>query len=122
MRAMEMPDAVVRRVDEGLARQPEVLREAVAAGVRVLAGTDAGMGPHGQVAGEVRLLCEAGLDAGVALAAGSWAAREWLGLPGITAEAPADLVVYREDPREAPGVLAHPALVVLDGQIVRDAR
>jgi imidazolonepropionase-like amidohydrolase len=122
LRAMEMPDAVVRRVEEGLVRQPEVLREAVAAGVRVLAGTDAGMGPHGQVAGEVRLLREAGLDARVALAAGSWAAREWLGLPGITGGAPADLVVYREDPREAPGVLDHPVLVVLDGEVVRDAR
>jgi imidazolonepropionase-like amidohydrolase len=87
-----------------------------------LAGTDAGMGPHGQVAGEVRLLHEAGLDGGVALAAGSWAAREWLGLPGIIDGAPADLVVYREDPREAPGVLVHPVLVVLDGKVVRDAR
>jgi imidazolonepropionase-like amidohydrolase len=122
LRAMELPEPVVRRVEEGLARQPEVLREAVATGVRVFAGTDAGMGPHGQVAGEVRLLCDAGLDTGVALAAGSWAAREWLGLPGITAGAPADLVAYREDPRETPGALDRPVLVVLDGAVVRDAR
>jgi imidazolonepropionase-like amidohydrolase len=39
-------DEVVRRFDEGLDRQPEVLQQAVQAGAVVLAGTDAGMGPH----------------------------------------------------------------------------
>ena len=122
LRAMDLPDPVVRRAEQALDRQPEVLRAAVAAGVRVLAGTDAGMGPHGRVAGEVRLLQEAGLDAGTALAAASWSAREWLGLPGIADGAPADLVAYREDPRTSPAALDSPVLVLLDGRLVRDAR
>jgi Amidohydrolase family len=42
-------------------RQPEALRRAVDLGVAVLAGTDAGMGPHGMVREEVRRLRNAGL-------------------------------------------------------------
>ena len=119
VRAMGFEDAVVREVDAGLDRQPEVLRAAAEAGLTVLAGTDAGMGPHGHVAGEVTLLRAAGLPAGVALGAASWTARSWLGLPGIEVGALADLVAYREDPRENPDVLGSPALVLLDGRVVR---
>jgi imidazolonepropionase-like amidohydrolase len=35
----------VRQLEDGFARQPEVLRQAVEAGVTILAGTDAGMAP-----------------------------------------------------------------------------
>jgi imidazolonepropionase-like amidohydrolase len=122
VRALDLPPAAVRQVDEGLDHQPEVLRAAVDAGVTVLAGTDAGMGPHGAVGHEVRLLCDAGLDAGTALGAGSWTARSWLGLPGLEQGAPADLVAYRDDPRADPVVLASPVLVVLDGVVVLDRR
>ena len=38
--------------------------------------------------------------------AASWAAREWLGRPSLRAGHPADLVVYRDDPRTDPAVLA----------------
>jgi imidazolonepropionase-like amidohydrolase len=120
VRALGLDDAVVRDVDAGLDRQPEVLRAAAEAGLTVLAGTDAGMGPHGRIAGEVALLRAAGLPATVALGAASWTARSWLGLPGIEVGAPADLVAYREDPLEDPAVLGSPALVLLDGRLVRD--
>jgi imidazolonepropionase-like amidohydrolase len=122
VRELGLAEDAVRDVDAGLDRQPEVLRLAAEAGVRVLAGTDAGMGPHGQVATEVELLLAAGLDTTVALGAASWTARSWLGLPGITDGAPADLVAYRDDPREDPGALRRPALILLDGRLVRDAR
>ncbi len=49
---------------------------------------------HGLVASEIALLRDAGLPAAAALAAGSWAARTWLGLPGLEEGAPADLVVF----------------------------
>jgi hypothetical protein len=75
--------AGISQVEDGLARQPEVLRQAAAAGVRVLAGTDAGVGPHGMIRGEVQRLRGAGLTAEVALGAASWTARSWLGLPHI---------------------------------------
>jgi imidazolonepropionase-like amidohydrolase len=109
-------------VDEGLDGQPEVLRAAVDGGIPVLAGTDAGMGPHGAVGHEVQLLCAAGLDAATALGAASWTARSWLGLPGLEEGAPADLVAYRDDPRADPAALASPVLVLLDGNVVVDRR
>jgi imidazolonepropionase-like amidohydrolase len=122
VRALGFDEAWVREVDAGLDRQPEVLRLAAEAGVTVLAGTDAGMGPHGEVAGEVSLLRSAGLPAALALGAASWTARSWLGLPCIEVGAPADLVAYRDDPRENPAVLGSPTQVLLDGRVVRDAR
>jgi imidazolonepropionase-like amidohydrolase len=100
-------------------RQAEVLCAAADAGVTVLAGTDAGVGPHGMVREEIRLLREAGLSSGTALGAGSWTARRWLGLPGLEPAAPADLVAYREDPRERPDILAQPAVVILHGVLAR---
>src|SRR5690349_9100256 len=99
-----LPGAAAAALD----RQPEVLCAASAAGVPVLAGTDAGMGPHGLVRQEIRLLSQAGLPAATALGAASWTARAWLGLPGIEDGAPADLVAYRQDPRESLDSLAKP--------------
>jgi len=89
-----------------------------AAGVAVYAGTDAGAVDHGLIASEIALLRDAGLSGAAALAAGSWAARSWLGLPGIEEGAPADLVVFPDDPREDPEVLLRPGLVVLGGTVI----
>jgi imidazolonepropionase-like amidohydrolase len=119
VREFELPEDAVRQVDEGLDRLPDVLCAAVEAGVLVLAGTDAGVGPHGRVAHEVLLLCRLGLPPEVALGAASWLARAWLGYPGVEEGAPADLVAYRDDPRSDVAVLARPALVLLDGRPVR---
>ena len=53
-----------------------------------------------------------------ALAAGSWAARDWLGLACVEEGAVADLVVYDADPRADLDVLARPRLTVLRGRLV----
>jgi imidazolonepropionase-like amidohydrolase len=90
---------------------------AAEAGVRVLAGTDSL--PHGGIVAEVHALAGAGLSPHDALAAASWGAREYLGLPGLEAGAPADAVVYARDPRVDLGVLADPVAVVLRGRLVR---
>ena len=85
-------------------RRLDTLRAAFEAGVPVYAGTDAGgvLG-HGLVAEEIQALTEIGMSGEQALAAGSWAAREWLGVPGTLEPGdPADLVVYDEDPRANP--------------------
>jgi imidazolonepropionase-like amidohydrolase len=96
-----------------------VVRAAYEAGVPVFAGTDAGGGiEHGVIADEVRALHAAGLPAEAALAAASWAAREWLGLPGIEEGAPADLVVYETDPRKDLDELQRPQRTVLRGRVV----
>ncbi|GAA5013656.1 hypothetical protein GCM10025734_60330 [Kitasatospora paranensis] len=82
-------------------------------------GTDAGGSlAHGLVAAEVAELVKAGLTPTEAVSAASWAARAWLGRDGLTEGAPADLVVYAEDPRADVRVLAAPRAVVLRGRVV----
>jgi imidazolonepropionase-like amidohydrolase len=103
---------------EGLRHHGEAIREAHEAGVRILAGTDAGMNPHGVVAKEIRLLHSFGLPAADALRAGSWGARSYLGLPGIELGARADLVIFPDDPSEDLSVLDHPRLIMLGGRPV----
>ena len=89
---------------------------AAEAGVLLLAGTDSR--PHGRVADEVRALADAGVPAHDALGAASWSARDYLGLPGLVDGAPADVVVYAEDPRTDLSQLDHPTAVVLRGRPV----
>ncbi|MGH2597568.1 MAG: hypothetical protein ACRDH7_16645 [Actinomycetota bacterium] len=88
----------------------------------ILAGTDAGMGPHGMIRHEIELLLAVGLAPPVALGAASWTARAWLGLPSNEEGATADLVAFRENPLEDPAVLVDPALVILDGRPIKDSR
>ncbi|WP_233494037.1 amidohydrolase family protein [Desertihabitans brevis] len=105
-------------MDDLHARRFDTIGRAVEAGVPVYAGTDAGgFLPHGIIAREVAALARlAGPE--TALGAASWRAREWLGHPGLTPGAPADLVVLGADPRVEPGVLASPRRVVLRGRVV----
>jgi imidazolonepropionase-like amidohydrolase len=101
------------------AQSGAVVRAAFEAGVPVFAGTDAGGGiDHGRVADEVRALHGAGLPAEAALAAASWHARSWLGLPCIEEGAPADVVVYDTDPRADLDSLQRPQRLVLRGRVV----
>jgi imidazolonepropionase-like amidohydrolase len=96
-----------------------VVRAAFDAGVPVFAGTDAGGGiDHGRIADEIRALHSAGLPVEAALAAGSWAARDWLCLPGIEEGAEADLVVYDTDPRRDLDALRRPQRMLLRGRVV----
>jgi imidazolonepropionase-like amidohydrolase len=85
-------------------------------GVRVFAGTD--LFPEVTLADEIRQLHELGLGKEAALAAGSWAARAWLGEPDLHDGAPADLVLYRSDPRVDLGALLHPELILAGGERV----
>ena len=100
------------------ARCDATLRSAHEAGVPIYAGTDAGgVLPHGLVGREVLALHQqVGLPPVDALAAASWAARDWLGRPGLAAGESADLVVYDADPRADLRALAHPRAVVLRGR------
>lgn len=99
----------------------EVIGSAYDAGVQIFAGTDAGgvLG-HGLIAEEVAELATYGLSRLDALGAASWRARSWLGLNATLDEgAPADFVVYDENPLEDLAVLKHPRMVVLRGKRVR---
>ena len=90
------------------------------------AGTDAGgFVEHGRVADEVTALGRADRRRGEAMFAASHSARDWLGLPSYDIGAPADLVVYADDPARRPrraaasGASSGPApLVRADGRLV----
>ncbi|MDB1088454.1 amidohydrolase family protein [Streptomyces sp. ACA25] len=108
--------AHLRRLYE---RRYDTVRAAYDAGIEIFVGTDAGGSlAHGLVAREVAELVKAGIPAAEALSATAWRAREWLGRPGLTEGAPADLVLYAADPRQDVGVLADPRRVVLRGRVV----
>ncbi|WP_156724278.1 amidohydrolase family protein [Streptomyces apocyni] len=100
-------------------RRYDTVRAAYDAGVPIFVGTDAGGSlPHGLAAAEVTELTKAGIPPLRALSATTWAARAWLGRPGLDEGAPADLVVYDEDPRTDVRVLAAPRRIVLNGTVV----
>jgi imidazolonepropionase-like amidohydrolase len=82
----------------------------------VLAGTDTR--PHGGIAHEIRALAAAGVPAHQAIAAASWTARSYLGLPGLVDGAPADAVVFDADPRTDLGRLDTPLAVIVRGRRV----
>jgi imidazolonepropionase-like amidohydrolase len=112
---------------DGLSRSPAAAGQrahyraafaaALAAGVTILAGTDAA--GAGALADEIALLADLGLSPADALAAGSSAARAYLGRPGFARGAPADLVTCHDDPREDPDVLRRPAAVLRRGARIR---
>jgi len=98
------------------ARRFDTVGAAYDAGIPIYVGTDAGGSlPHGLAAAEIAELVRAGLPPEAALDAATWSARAWLGFPGLEEGAPADLVVYPEDPRTDVSVLAAPDLIVLRG-------
>jgi imidazolonepropionase-like amidohydrolase len=100
-----------------LEHQRTTLPLAAELGVTLLTGTDEE--PHGSIADEVATLIRYGLPPDAAVRAAGEGARAFLGLPGLVAGAPADLVTYDADPVADPSVLARPAAVVCGGRRVR---
>jgi len=74
------------------------------------------------VADAIRPLAAAGVRPHDALAARSWAARAYLGLPGLVPGAPADAVIYDADPRADLDQLDHPRAVILRGRVLHRTR
>jgi imidazolonepropionase-like amidohydrolase len=100
-------------------RRYETVAAAHDAGIAVYVGTDAGGSlAHGLVAEEALELSRVGMSTREVLAATTWGARSWLGRPGLEEGAPADLVVYQEDPRRDLRVLGSPSAIVLRGVLV----
>lgn len=100
-------------------RGDRTVRAAVEAGIAVHAGTDAGgYVEHGRIADEVIALGRV-LGMRRALAAASHEARDWMRLPGTEIGAPADLIVFDQDPAVDPSVLRRPAVIVRSGRVVR---
>jgi imidazolonepropionase-like amidohydrolase len=97
----------------------ERVAAAVEAGVPVYAGTDAGGSvEHGRIADEVAALAGAGMTGFDALGAACWGARGWLGRPGLTEGAPADLLAFAADPTDDLAALRAPDRILLRGAVV----
>ena len=116
--AAERDPAYAEHMRSLYARGGQRIGAAREAGVPIYAGTDAGGGiAHGRIADEVDALKGIGMSATDALGAASWAARRWLGRPGLDHGASADLLCYADDPRQGAAVLNHPDLVILRGKM-----
>jgi imidazolonepropionase-like amidohydrolase len=109
--ALDTP--VGRYIRGELARVRQLLPRAATLGVPLLAGTDEL--PHGAIVEEVSQLRAFGLAPVQALAAASTGARAFLGLPGLRAGSPGDVVTYAADPRDDPAALTRPATIVFAG-------
>jgi len=117
--AREKFPAYHRHMLELHARRHTTIGQAHDAGIPVFVGTDAGGSlRHGLVVEEIHELAAAGLSTVEALAAGTWAARSWLGRPGLDEGEDADLLVLEEDPRLGVGTLRTPRAIVLRGRVV----
>ncbi|ASO19653.1 imidazolonepropionase-like amidohydrolase [Actinoalloteichus hoggarensis] len=111
-----LTSGVIDKARRVLDQHIESARAAIAAGVRIAMGTDAGVGPHGDNLDELRLLTECGMSVEQALHAATRSAAELLGVadrlgtlePGRLA----DLVVLDGDPA---------ALIPLGGEAMRAA-
>jgi imidazolonepropionase-like amidohydrolase len=98
-------------------------RLAVAAGVKIALGSDAGVFPHGTQGREFVLMVENGMDPMQSLVAGTSGAAELLGLaaevgtvePGKTA----DLVAVAGDPLQDIEIVTRPVFVMSRGRIHR---
>jgi len=95
------------------------IRSAWEAGVPIYPGTDAGGSLlHGRIRDELAALVQAGIPQPEVIAQASWRGRNWLGFPGLEEGAPADLVVYSDDPRSDLGTLFEPRTMVLRGNVL----
>lgn len=100
-------------------RRFEQVAAFVDAGVQLLPGTDSGgYQEHGCLPAEFELWRQVGLSDAQILDAASWRCRDYLGLDSLSEAAPADFVIYREDPSLNIATVAEPVAVYRDGQEV----
>ncbi|MFJ4220101.1 amidohydrolase family protein [Curtobacterium luteum] len=120
------PERLVQRAvrqERGL----DSVRRAVAAGVPLALGTDAGVHPHGRNLAELGRFVQVGLSPLAAIRAGTQQGARLLGLEAllgsVTPGALGDLVVTRVDPLSDLGALADAAsvrAVLQSGRVVKD--
>jgi imidazolonepropionase-like amidohydrolase len=109
-----------------LRQSRETFAQALAAGVTIANGSDAGVFAHGDNAREIELLVACGMTPRAALRAATATAAGVLGHAGDLGRiAPgylADLVAVTGDPLADIGALRHPVLVVKEGRVEIDRR
>lgn len=99
------------------AQRREHLEMLVDVGSHFLMGSDTAgnVGELGGLPREIQVAVANGMPVEVALGAASWLGRARLGLPTWEDGAPADLVIYEEDPIADVSVVESPAAVFVDG-------
>jgi imidazolonepropionase-like amidohydrolase len=103
-------------IEERLERMKTTLNFALRHGVAVLTGTD--WFPTVTLADEMAMLHKLGVAPADILAMATTLARSFLHVPALDEGAPADLVLFRDDPRADLRRVARPELVMLRGQTV----
>jgi imidazolonepropionase-like amidohydrolase len=115
-----LDEEVVAKTETARERFHEAIRRAIAIGVSIAAGTDAGtsLNPIGRVVDELAEYVQLGMQIEDALLAGTVTAGRLLGIEaGVIAEGrPADLLVVRNDPRSSLEPLRHPIAVIANGR------
>jgi imidazolonepropionase-like amidohydrolase len=117
-----LPAPIRAKAERILPEAKESVRRAIAAGVPIAYGTDAGVYPHGQNARELAVLVERGMAPLAALRAATVGAAGMLGLDDrgvIAAGRLADLVAVAGNPLEDVSVLERVEWVMLGGEVVK---
>jgi imidazolonepropionase-like amidohydrolase len=123
---LSWPEKIIEK--ERLLQKNQVAnwRRAVAAGVPIAFGTDAGVYPHGDNAKQFPLLLELGLTPAQALQSATSTAARLLGweekIGRIAPGRFADLIAVRGDPLSDLSILQHVVLVMKDGRVQYDTR
>jgi imidazolonepropionase-like amidohydrolase len=118
-----IPEFAVRRAEQAADAFDKAFDHALAEGVPVAMGTDAGtpFNHHADVGRELTYMVEHGMTPEETLAAATVGGAELLGLPDhgrVEPGARADLVVLPEDPLVDPSAWQAPVAVVRDGRVV----
>ncbi len=117
-----LPPLIRRKAETIMPLARESLKKAIASGVKIAFGTDAGVLPHGENAGEFGAYVRAGLSPLEALRSATTTAAAVLGLSdrGIIASgALADLVAVPGDPLKDITVTQRVSWVMVGGRVVR---
>jgi imidazolonepropionase-like amidohydrolase len=120
-----LPPLVRSKAETVLPIMRESLRKAIANGVKIAFGTDAGVYPHGENAGEFAVLVKLGMTPLQALRSATVGAADVLGRDdrgAIAAGKLADLIAMPGDPLQDITATQHVNWVMLGGKVVKDER
>jgi len=122
-RELDLPRALMKRVDEMMAVHSDSVAAAIAVGVRVLPGTDAGtpFNAPGQLVQEMELLAELGMSHADLIVAATSAAADtfsWDDVGVLKVGNVADLLLVDDDPLQSLSTLSWPVTIVQDGVVI----
>ena len=119
------PEEFMRKNTETTEAQRAVFRKALAAGVPLVFGTDAGVLPHGMNAKQFAEMVQQGMSPMQAIKSATSVAADYAGLDDVgalTAGRYADLIAVDGDPLFDIAVLENVAVVMKDGALIKDYR